>query len=63
MRPTTKTEAKYTIDLWKDETNYFNRGMTESEFESMLMYRMGFGQAEATVITMALIIAGAKFRN
>jgi hypothetical protein len=60
---TTKTYAKDVLNLWKDETNYFNGSLTEGQFESMLRYRMGFGQAEAIVITMALVMAGAKFAS
>ena len=60
---TTKTYAKDALNLWKDETAYFNGSITEAQFENMLRYRMNFGQAEATVITMALILAGAKFKE
>lgn len=59
---TTKTYAKEVIELWKNDTCYFNETLTEAEFENMLRYRMGFGQAEAITITMALVIAGAKFK-
>ncbi len=59
----TKAYAKEVLDLWKNETNYFNGTLTEGEFESMLRYRFGFGQAEAITILMALILAGAKFKN
>lgn len=61
MRPNTKAYAKEVLNLWKDETNYFNGTMTEAQFENMLRYRFNFGQAEAIVITMALVLAGAKF--
>jgi hypothetical protein len=63
MRPTTKAYAKEVLNLWKDKTSYFDGSMTEGQFESMLQYRFGFGQAEAITILMALIMAGAKFRN
>lgn len=59
----TKKYAKEVLDLWKNETNYFNGSLTEAQFQTMLMYRMNFGQAEAIVITMALILAGAKFAD
>ena len=59
----TKKYAKAILDLWKDETNYFNGTLTSAEFESMLQYRMGFGLAESITITMALILAGAKFAD
>lgn len=57
----TKANAKEILNLWKDETNYFNGTLTEGEFESMLRYRFGFGQAESIVILTALVLAGAKF--
>lgn len=57
----TKAYAKEVLNLWKDETNYFNGTLTEEEFESMLRYRFGFGQAESIVILTALVLAGAKF--
>ena len=59
----TKKFAKEILDLWKNDTNYFDGSMTEAQFESMLRYRMGFGQAETITITMALILAGAKFAD
>lgn len=59
----TKKFAKDVLDLWKNETAYFNGSITEGQFQNMLIYRMGFGQAEAITITMALILAGAKFRK
>lgn len=57
----TKKFAKEILDIWKNETAYFNGSMTQGQFESMLRYRFGFGQAETITITMALILAGAKF--
>ena len=57
----TKKYAKEILDLWKDKTGYFDGSMTAEQFQSMLECRMGFGQAETITITMALIMAGAKF--
>ena len=57
----TKKFAKEILDLWKDKTGYFDGSMTVEQFQSMLECRMGFGQAETITITMALIMAGAKF--
>lgn len=57
----TKKFAKEILDLWKDKTCYFNGSITMEYFQSMLKCRMGFGQAETITITMALILAGAKF--
>ena len=59
----TKKYAKDVLDIWKDQTAYFDGSMTAGQFESMLLYRMGFGQAEAVTILMALILAGAKFAD
>lgn len=63
MAQYTKKMAKEILDLWKNKTAYFDKSLTRAEFENMLVYRMRFGEAEATVITMALILAGAKFAN
>ena len=57
----TKKYAKEILDLWKDKTGYFDGSVTAEEFQSMLRFRMGFGQAEVITITMALILSGAKF--
>lgn len=54
----TKKLAKEILDQWKDKTAYFDKSLTRAQFESMR-----FGEAEATVITMALILAGAKFAD
>ena len=59
----TKKMAKEILDQWKDKTAYFDKSLTRAQFESMLVYRMRFGEAEATVIAMALILAGAKFAD
>jgi hypothetical protein len=59
----TKKFAKEILDLWKNETAYFNGSMTEAQFENMLVHRFGFGRAEAITISMALILAGAKFAD
>lgn len=58
---TTKAYAKEILNLWKDNTSYFDGSVSMVEFQSMLRYRMRFGEAETQVITMALIMAGAKF--
>ena len=59
----TKKLSKEILDINKDNTAYFDGSMTVGEFETMLRYRMGFGIAETTTITMALILAGAKFAD
>jgi hypothetical protein len=58
----TKKFAKEILDIWKDKTGYFDGSITAGYFENMLI-AMGFGQAEAITITMALIMAGAKFAD
>ena len=57
----TKKLAKEILTANADMTNYFDGSITQQQFETMLRYRMGFGEAETSVITMALILAGAKF--
>ncbi len=59
----TKAYAAEVLNIWKNETNYFNGSLSQAEFENMLRYRMGFGEAETITITMALILAGAKFAH
>lgn len=59
----TKKLAKEILDINKYNTAYFDGSMTLGQFETMLRYRMGFGVAETTTITMALILAGAKFAD
>ena len=55
----TKKHARELIELHKDNTAYFDGRMSMDEFENMLRYRMGFGNAEATTIAMALVLVGA----
>ena len=57
----TKKYAKEILDLWKDKTGYFDGNMTAEDFQSTLDCRMGFSRADTITITMALILAGAKF--
>ena len=59
----TKVYAKEVLDIWKNETGYFNGSISYGYMESMLRYRMGFGIAETQVIMMSLILAGAKFAD
>jgi hypothetical protein len=59
---TTKAFAKEVLDLWKDKSCLFNGSMTEGQFQSKLEC-LGIRQEEAIVITMSLIVAGAKFSN
>lgn len=59
---TTKAFAKEVLDLWKKESCLFNGSMTEGQFQTQIE-SLGISQANAIVITMSLIIAGAKFAN
>jgi hypothetical protein len=57
----TKAEAKRELDASKDRTFYFDGSLKMSDMKKMLLYRMGFGEAETNVILAALVLAGAKF--
>ena len=59
----TKAYAKDVLNLWKNETGYFDSSISYGQMESMLRYRMRFGEAETQVIMMSLILAGAKFAD
>lgn len=59
----TKKYAKEMLDLWKNDTNYFDGSMSIWDFESMLKFRFGFGTAETITILAALVMAGAKFKD
>jgi RNase H-fold protein (predicted Holliday junction resolvase) len=39
---TTKAYAKEVLELWKNDTNYFNERLTQEEFENMLKTLRGF---------------------
>ena len=59
----TKAQAKDVLNLRKNDTGYFDGSISYEEMESMLRYRMRFGEAETQVIMMSLVLAGAKFAN
>lgn len=59
---TTKAFAKEVLDIWKKDSCLFNGSMTEGQFQSHLE-SLGITPANAIVITMSLIMAGAKFAN
>ena len=59
----TKVYAKEVLDIWKNKTGYFDSSISYGQMESMLRYRMRFGEAETQVIMMSLILAGAKFAD
>ena len=59
---TSKAYAKEVLSLWADKTPFFNSSMTEAQFESALRCA-GFTTPAAIAITMAMVIAGAKFAS
>ena len=56
----TKAYAKDVLNLWKNETGYFNGSISSGQMETVLQLK-GFSVAETEVILMSLILAGAKF--
>ena len=58
----TKVYAKEVLDIWKNETGYFNGSISSGQMETMLQLK-GFSLAETEVILMSLILAGAKFAD
>ena len=58
----TKVYAKKVLDIWKNETGYFNGSISSGQMETMLRLK-GFSVAETEVILMSLILAGAKFAD
>ena len=58
----TKVYAKEVLDIWKNETGYFNGSISSGQMETVLRLK-GFSVAETEVILMSLILAGAKFAD
>ena len=58
----TKVYAKEVLNIWKNETGYFNGSISSGQMETMLRLK-GFSVAETEVILMSLILAGAKFAD
>ena len=56
----TKVYAREVLDIWKNETGYFNGSISSGQMETVLRLK-GFSVAETEVILMSLILAGAKF--
>ena len=57
----TKKKAQNLLEKYKHDTGYFSGECSEWLMYDMLRTRMKFGEAEATVIMAALVLAGAKF--
>ena len=58
----TKVYAKEVLNIWKNETGYFNGSISSGQMETVLRLK-GFSVAETEVIMMSLILAGAKFAD
>ena len=58
----TKVYAREVLDIWKNETGYFNGSISSGQMETVLRLK-GFSVAETEVILMSLILAGAKFSD
>ena len=58
----TKAYAKDVLNLWKNETGYFDGSISSGQMETVLRLK-GFSVAETEVILMSLILAGAKFAD
>ena len=58
----TKVYAREVLDVWKNETGYFNGSISSGQMETVLRLK-GFSVAETEVILMSLILAGAKFAD
>ena len=58
----TKVYARKVLDIWKNETGYFNGSISSGQMETVLRLK-GFSVAETEVILMSLILAGAKFAD
>ena len=58
----TKVYAREVLDIWKNETGYFNGSISSGQMETALQLK-GFSLAETEVILMSLILAGAKFAD
>jgi hypothetical protein len=62
MAKSTKVYAKDILNLWKGESVLFNGALSEAQFQLMLE-GFGFKQSDAICITMACVVAGAKFKD
>lgn len=58
----TKAYAKEILNYWKDKSSFFNGSMTVAQCE-MQLHSLGISEADSIMITMALVIAGAKFSD
>ena len=58
----TKVYAREVLDIWKNETGYFNGSISSGQMETVLRLK-GFSVAETEVIMMSLILVGAKFAD
>lgn len=56
-----KTTAKEILDLYKNDTAYFDGSLSMQRMKELLRNELHFGEAETNVIIVSLILAGAKF--
>ena len=56
-----KITAKEILDLYKDDTAYFEGSLSMQRMKEMFRNELHFGVAETNVIIASLILAGAKF--
>lgn len=59
----TKKKAMAIIAEKKNDTNWFDGTIRETTMYGMLVGRMGFGDAEASIILAGLKLAGAKWAD
>ncbi len=62
MAKSTKAYAKEVLDIWKKESVLFNAGLNEAQFQ-LILEGYGIRTADAICITMACVVAGAKFKD
>ena len=56
-----KITAKEILDLYKDDTAYFDGSLSMENMKEVFRNALHFGEAETNVIIASLILAGAKF--
>lgn len=62
MAKSTKAYAKEILNLWKGKSPLFDGALSEAQFQGILE-GYGIRTADAICITMACVIAGAKFKD
>lgn len=62
MAKLTKAYAKELLNRWKGESALFNGTLSDAQFE-LILKGYGIRTADAICITMACVLAGAKFKD